>query len=120
MATRRRALTVCTVAGCPEYTNGGRCTEHRAQADRARGTSTQRGYSSRTFIRARRTVLARDPTCTVCGKQPSTVADHYPTSRRDLLTQGVTDPDAPHRMRGTCGPCHSSETARHQPGGWNA
>lgn len=117
---RTRALTVCTVAGCPEYTNGGRCAEHRTQADRARGTAAQRGYSGRTWTRNRRTVLTRDPTCMVCGNAESTVADHYPTSRRDLVAQGVTDPDAPNRLRGVCAPCHGTETALHQPGGWNA
>ena len=117
---RRRTLTVCTVSGCPEYTDGGRCAEHRAQADRARGTAAERGYSGRAWTRSRRAVLRRDPVCVVCQQKPSTVADHHPVSRRDLVAQAVTDPDAPHRMRGVCGPCHSTETARLQPGGWHA
>lgn len=50
----------------------------------------------------------------------ATVADHHPTSRRELLTQGVTDPDADHRLRPLCTTCHNRETARNQPGGWNA
>ena len=119
MPTRRRALSICTVAGCPEYTDSGRCDEHRRQADRARGTAAERGYSGRTWTRSRRTVLDRDVMCVLgCGR-PATVADHHPTSRRDLVAQGVTDPDAPHRMRGVCAICHAQETALHQPGGWN-
>jgi 5-methylcytosine-specific restriction protein A len=116
---RGRALTICTVHGCPQYTDSGRCDEHRRQADARRGTARQRGYGGRTWNQARATVLTRDPNCVLgCGR-PSTVADHWPTSRRDLLAQGVPDPDAPERMRGICKPCHSTETAQHQPGGFN-
>lgn len=116
---RRSGWRVCTVAGCPEFTEGGRCPAHRAEAEQRRGTARERGYGGRTWTRARRAVLDRDPMCVLgCGR-PATVADHWPTSRRDLLAQGVTDPDAPHRMRGICQPCHSRETAQHQPGGWN-
>jgi 5-methylcytosine-specific restriction protein A len=46
-------------------------------------------------------------------------ADHWPLSRRELTEQGL-DPDDPRHGRGLCARCHSSETARHQPGGWNA
>jgi 5-methylcytosine-specific restriction protein A len=116
---RPRALTVCTIPGCPTLTDTGRCTAHRREADRARGTAAERGYSGNEWTRARAAVLTRDPQCVLhCGR-PSTVADHWPTSRRELIAQGVTDPDAPHRLRGICQPCHSTETAHHQPGGFN-
>lgn len=61
----------------------------------------------------------RDPICVVCGVAFATVADHWPTSRRELVEQGVANPDAPHRLRALCASCHGSETAREQPGGWN-
>jgi 5-methylcytosine-specific restriction protein A len=115
-----RAHTICTVPGCPEYTDSGRCTEHRRQADRTRGTARERGYAGRTWIRSRRAALQRDPVCVLCQTQPATVADHHPTSRRDLIDQGVTDPDAPHRLRGLCASCHGRATAEAQPGGWHA
>jgi 5-methylcytosine-specific restriction protein A len=114
----RRALSVCNVSGCPELCESGRCDEHRRAADRARGTFRQRGYRAG-WDRRRRAFIARNPLCALCG-MPSTVADHYPVSRRDLVDQGVTDPDASEHLRPLCGPCHSSETALHQPGGWNA
>ncbi|MFI9331996.1 holin [Kitasatospora sp. NPDC052868] len=124
---RRRALTVCTVKDCPELTDGGRCAQHERAADRARGTARQRGYGTRHETRFRGAVLARDPACVCteaehghsqpCG-QPSRHADHHPLSRRDLLQQGA-DPDDPKHGRGLCHPCHSAETARHQPGGWH-
>ena len=110
---------VCPTPGCPTLTDGGRCPAHVKQADRARGTASQRGYTSKAHrVGFREQVLARDPICKVCRIRPSTVADHYPVSRRDLLEQGL-DANDPARGRGVCHDCHSRETARHQPGGWN-
>ena len=41
----RRPMTPCTAPGCPNLTaTGGRCSHHRTQHDRERGSSTQRGY----------------------------------------------------------------------------
>ncbi len=124
----RRALSICTTPGCPEYTQGGRCTGCRAEAEQRRGTAAQRGYGGRHRRRFRTAVLARDPQCVCtdtahghgdpCG-EPSLHADHYPRDRRELAAAGE-DPDDPRHGRGLCGPCHSSETARHQPGGWAA
>jgi 5-methylcytosine-specific restriction protein A len=115
---RRRALTVCSTPGCPEYTEAGRCADHRAQADARRGTARQRGYGGQHEKRFRPAVLARDPQCVLCKSRPSQHADHYPLSRRELVAAGQ-DPDDPQFGRGLCGPCHSTETAHHQPGGWN-
>lgn len=126
--TRRGGYRICSEAGCPEYTDSGRCPEHRREAEQRRGTARQRGYGHRHETRFRPGVLAKDPTCvcteeahghgTPCG-QRSVHADHWPLSRRELAEQGA-DPDDPRHGRGLCGPCHSSETAREQPGGWNA
>ncbi|MDH6709759.1 5-methylcytosine-specific restriction protein A [Kitasatospora sp. MAA19] len=116
---RHRALTICTVAGCPELTTGGRCPTHQAAAEQARGTRTQRGYGTGHQRRFRPGVLARDPVCVLCHQQPSQHADHWPLSRRELVAAGH-DPDDPQHGRGLCHSCHSRETARHQPGGWNA
>jgi 5-methylcytosine-specific restriction protein A len=49
----------------------------------------------------------------------ATEAAHYPESRKELLARGVLDPDDPRLMRGMCHRCHSRETAREQPGGFN-
>ncbi|PYC83490.1 holin [Streptomyces tateyamensis] len=116
---RRRAYAVCSTPGCPEYTDSGRCDEHRRQAEQRRGSPRQRGYGGPDWTQARAAVIARDPICVLCRTEPSRVADHWPASRRQLLQQGVPDPDAPERMRGICRPCHSRETAEHQPGGWH-
>ncbi|MEU6709988.1 hypothetical protein ABZ897_00800 [Nonomuraea sp. NPDC046802] len=51
---------------------------------------------------------------------PSTVADHHPLSRRELVARGL-DPDDPQYGRGLCTSCHGKETAANpeQAGGWN-
>lgn len=114
-----RAKRVCSQPGCPALTDGGRCPDCAREADRARGSFRARGYGS-DWTHARAVVLHRDPVCVVCTSALANVADHYPQSRAELVARGVTNPDAPHRLRGLCGPCHSRETAHHQPGGWHA
>lgn len=39
-------MSVCTEAGCPELVESGRCTKHRRERDKARGTRQQRGYDA--------------------------------------------------------------------------
>lgn len=114
-----RALRVCSAPGCPELTDGGRCSQHRRHADRARGSAAERGYNSPGHRRFRAGVLRRDPICVLCHRAPSRHADHWPLSRRELV-ETHQDPNDPRFGRGLCGPCHSSQTAAHQPGGWNA
>jgi 5-methylcytosine-specific restriction protein A len=113
-------MKVCTRPGCGHLTsNGGRCPDCTTTADRERGTRHQRGYDTR-WTRRRNAYLRRPENlfCRLCGA-PSTVADHWPDSRRDLTAAGVTDPDADHRLRPLCKPCHDRATAELQPGGWN-
>ncbi|MEN2423029.1 holin [Streptomyces rimosus] len=85
-----------------------------------RGTTTEQGYGyeHRTLFRA--PVLRRDPVCVVCGDAPSTHADHWPRSRKQLLAQGL-DPNDSQYGRGLCASCHYRETATapEQAGGWN-
>lgn len=109
----------CSSPGCPELTAGSKCDEHAAAADKARGTSTQRGYGKAHRVQFREGVLARQPICQMCRRKPSTEADHYPKSKRDLLRLGLNSND-PRYGRGLCHECHSSHTAAAQPGGWNA
>ncbi|MFB4320660.1 hypothetical protein [Actinomadura sp. 21ATH] len=115
----RRGLRVCTVPGCPELTQGGRCDGCKAEAEKRRGNSAQRGYGARHRGRFRKGVLAKHPVCVICRRAPSTVADHWPLDRRQLVAKGL-DPDDPVHGRGLCAPCDSAQTARRQPGGWHA
>lgn len=127
-----RPPTPCTAPGCPELTDGGPCEWHararRRQSDRQRGTTTERGYAGRRWVAARTATLLRDLICTCTANHPnhgpycpspSTIADHYPKTRRQLLAEGVADPDHPRYLRGLCKPCHDRHTAATSPGGWN-
>jgi 5-methylcytosine-specific restriction protein A len=114
-----RALSICSTPGCPNTTRSGRCETCTKAADKARGTASERGYGGAGHRRFRREVLARDPICVLCHLEPSTVADHYPLSRRELEAQGL-DPNDPQHGRGLGKRCHDRETAKNQPGGWNA
>lgn len=121
-----KALRVCSQAGCPELTDSGRCTAHRKAADRERGTPAQRGYGTAHRRRFRPGVLLRDPIC-VCEDQAhghgvqcwqqSTVADHWPLDRKELVRRGM-DANDPAHGRGLCAGCHGKHTAEAQPGGF--
>lgn len=114
------ARRVCSRPGCPNLTHtGGRCPDCRADADRARGTAAQRGYTSPGHRAFRTDVLDRDPICVLCHLAAATVADHWPRSRRELIDAGA-NPNDPRHGRGLCARCHSRETTRNQPGGWNS
>ncbi|GMA26185.1 restriction endonuclease [Luteimicrobium album] len=94
----------------------GRCPKCTAEADKARRPNGN-PYSTSGHRRFREAVLARDPICVLCMSARATVADHYPTERRDLVDMGL-DPDDPARGRGLCKPCHDKKTARTMPGGF--
>lgn len=115
------SLTVCSRPGCAELTPSGRCPGCRRAAEQARGSASQRGYGRKHETRFRKAVLALDPVCVVCGLVPSTVADHHPLSRRQLVEQGL-NPNDPQYGRGVCASCHGRETQANplQRGGWNA
>jgi 5-methylcytosine-specific restriction enzyme A len=110
----------CAVPGCPTLTASSRCDLH---AKDERGSSAARGYGSKHRRLFRSAVLARAgylcvlrlPGCS----DIATVADHFPLSRRELVEAGM-NPNDPGHGRALCASCHNKETARNQPGGWNA
>ena len=134
VAMPTRGLQPCLGPGCTNRVKKGRCSDclgnKQRASDQMRGTSSDRGYSSRDGWReSRRAAIRRDVQCQcesidcdhvalMCGA-PSEVADHYPLSRRDLVRSMVLDPNAPEYLRGLCPTCHNMHTARNQPGGWN-
>lgn len=113
-------LKPCNESGCPTLVPKGtsRCEAHRRKAEARRGSPSQRGYGHRHRTVFREGVLARNPICVLCMRRPATEADHWPRSRDELIADGL-DPDDPQHGRGLCHPCHSTETATNQPGGWN-
>lgn len=109
---------VCSVHGCPTLHQGtGKCDACRAGADKARRPDGN-PYRTPGHRRFRRAVLDRDPVCVLCHIAFATVADHYPTERRDLVSAGL-DPNDPQYGRGLCKTCHDKHTAATSPGGWN-
>lgn len=42
-----RAKRICSRTGCPTTTTGSLCPSHKAEAERARGNSNQRGYGTK-------------------------------------------------------------------------
>lgn len=109
----------CNMAGCREFIPApGLCPSclrrTRKSTDTRRGTAAQRGYG-REHRDARTVVLDRDPLCKCdagmychgtddCWEQ-STVADHFPHTRKELVAAGQ-DPNDPDHMRGLCKRCH--------------
>jgi 5-methylcytosine-specific restriction protein A len=120
----------CTTPGCPTLVRGGgRCDAHLAQARREAVRTQSPGYAGLAHRRRFRLgVLRRDVFCQ-CPRSdhrhgsrpcpsPATQADHWPLDKRELMRRGM-DANDPRYGRGLCHGCHSSETARLQPGGWN-
>lgn len=115
-----RANKLCS--RCPTVVSRGvgMCSECKRKAEQARGSSHARGYDQVHQATFREGVLARHPLCQADGcTERSTDADHWPLSRRELVDLGL-DPNDPQHGRGLCHSHHSQETAKHQPGGWNA
>lgn len=122
---------VCSTSGCPHLVSSGSlCDECRKAKDKRR-TRGCNPYTSKAHRLARARVLARDPRCVCpgdgpdgCGRHhgicgaPSTIADHWPIERIELVEAGL-DPNDPQRMRGLCKRCHDSKTARTKPSGFN-
>ena len=87
----------------------------RKQADRRRGTATQRGYDSRwnEFSRLYRQL---NPLCVECGRNGRVVS-------ADCVDHVVPLVDAPERkydldnLEALCSPCHARKTAK-EDGGW--
>jgi len=113
-------MKTCSKPGCPTLVEAGdgRCKPHKAEADRARGTATERGYTGAGHQAFARAVLRRDKVCVMpeCDRAAKH-ADHHPLSRKELIAAGL-DPNDPRHGRGLCHEHHSSETTQHQPGGF--
>jgi 5-methylcytosine-specific restriction enzyme A len=61
--------------GCGTRTKGSRCATCQARRDRARGTTSERGYGTAHQRRAR-AVIAAQPWCSDCGSTLDLTADH--------------------------------------------
>lgn len=114
-----RPHTPCTIPGCPaRSTTAGPCPVHARQRVRRKHLQANEQYGGAWPIR-RLDYLARNPWCALCPR-PATIADHWPRTRRQLLTARVQDPDDDRYLRPICRPCHNKQTGLNVPGGWHA
>lgn len=112
-----KAWAICSRCPTP-VAKPGMCANCRAKTDKVRRPDGN-PYSTPGHLAFREAVLARNPICMICLRARSTVADHHPHERRDLITMGL-DPNDPQHGRGLCKPCHDKHTAGTSPGGWAA
>lgn len=111
----RRALTVCSTAGCPVLTESGACDEHRrtrkrneARRRRASGDPSMSVYNTDDWRNRRRAFLKRHPTCIRCGAT-ATEVDHI-VPRRILVALEIHDPDADQFLQPLCQSDHARKT----------
>ncbi len=123
---RRRNLSVClrvpfaapkacSQQPCPHPAlPGGKCQEHKAKAERDRGTAWQRGYTTR-WYRATRMWIRADYMRNFCADpfkvhgprlEPGTQVDHIIPHRGDTVLFW----DFEHNLQVLCASCHSRKT----------
>jgi 5-methylcytosine-specific restriction protein A len=106
------APKVCACQPCPNLAEyRGRCREHMRRAERARGTTIERGYDG-DWRRLRIAKLRADPICEIrthCLGMIATEVDHIiPIRVRPDLRLDWSN------LNSACTPCHSAKTRREQ------
>lgn len=96
--------------GCPTLVPRGqtRCSVHKRQRDRDRGTAYQRGYDAR-WRKYRERYLQEHPLCVPCGEKgrvtAATVVHHRVPHKGDQVL--FWDPN---NHEASCAPCHDART----------
>jgi 5-methylcytosine-specific restriction protein A len=107
-------LKPCPVPRCSALTTGGRCPAHARQADRARGSASQRLYGH-AWHKARTAYLEVHPLCLACLREdvttPASVVDHVVPHKGNLQLFWSED-----NWRPLCARHHSMKTALHDGG----
>lgn len=108
-----RPARICAKAGCCRKTRARFCDRH-APAEEAKAkasawggdkpSASQRGYGSR-WRTIRKMILARDPFCAVCSRNPSRDVDH-------IVPKYKGGTDDPSNLQGLCSWCHDRKAAR--------
>ena len=75
-----------------------------ALLDKERPTPYKAGYGRR-WQRLRLMVLARDPICKICNREPSVDVDH-------IIPKEDGGPDSMENLQGACHSCHSKKTMK--------
>lgn len=109
---------VCSSPGCGTVVPAGtgKCQGCRRigqrDLDARRPSARERGYGTE-WNRKRAEFLKAYPWCETEGcDQPSTVADHHPVERVELVRRGVADPDRWEYLVARCQSCHNRKTAK--------
>lgn len=103
-------IGTCSWPTCPARTDRRFCPTHATETERARGSSTARGYD-RAWQRLRRAKIAANPICEVAGcSQATTEVDHI----RPIARGGERLVWA--NLQSMCKPHHSAKTMREQRG----
>ncbi len=123
--TPTRARRPCAKPRCPALaTSSTFCESHAGEkqrmakaydADRAIDP-VRRLYGTRRWRRTSDYIIARDPICRECGREPSTVADHIvPSAEYVARHGGDTEYFFDHEnLQGLGSDCHAKKTARDQ------
>jgi len=108
----RLPLKLCGHAGCRTPAAGGRCPKHPAPKPRSggwvkpddkAGSASKRGYG-RAWQAKRKYVMARDPICKVCGREPSSHVDH-------IVPKYMGGTDDYSNLRGIGRVCHGRKSS---------
>lgn len=106
----------CSVPYCPNLTDHGRCSDHRRDAERARGSAAARGYDgqwqttrARYLADLRRHDPDRTARCENCGR-PETDDDPLHVDHIDGLGPHGPRGHDPANLQALCHPCHSAKT----------
>ncbi len=113
----------CRYPGCPELVapgSGGLCKKHKAQRqkeqDSKRASAYKRGYD-RTWGKARKMYLARNPLCAECQRrkkkriEAATEVDHIIPHKGNMVLFWDEN-----NWQGLCKQCHSEKTAKEDGG----
>lgn len=97
----------CSKPGCPRLTDGGRCEQHKKQAEKeyeqSRGTAAERGYDA-TWARVRLMKMNADPLCERCllnGRDVAAILVHH----KDRNSMNNREDN----LESLCRDCHDEE-----------
>ncbi len=110
-----RSFRPCSYPGCHELvSNGSRCALHAQVSDRARGTSTQRGYGYH-WRKIRDNFLAKNPWCIdPFGDHPSQRVAAHQVDHVIPRSNGGTNDES--NLQSLCDHCHDKKTASRDGG----
>lgn len=115
----QRALRLCAKCGTP--TTGRYCAAHtnqpaieRSRFDAERRDEIRKLYGTARWRQLSSQVIAEEPICKGCGREPSTVCDHKVPARKYIAQHGG-DLDTfydRNNLQGLGKSCHDSKTAK--------